>query len=802
VQFSFYEVAYSEGKYAQGVWWQPGTIEGEVKRPGYIPYSELLPALREIEKTSNRVQVEIAGKSAGGHDILLVTISEPSTLGRLGYYKSLAKFIEEYPEKVLQILDQGHLDFKSPVYLNPSIHGGEMGGVDAALQLIRELAYENSEEVQKILNNLIIIINPCPNPDGRIANKRTNDNGFDLNRDCITASQPEMQVMVSVLRDWNPLIDLNAHGYMDPGHMLIEPCTIPHCPNAQMDKIERWLYPMALEQEKTLNDVGITVEIPYRDYWAEGGWDDYPPTMFQMYAYYHGSLGQCSEAPRGDILEPIGIPDDILAHYVNMKTGLLFAAEHRVDLLRNQLELFLRGKQGYGWKWTGPAWNLPYATIYEPQGFLYKFPYAYLIPMDDKLQVDPIQAAKLVDHLIFHGIKVTQAVKPFYVNGVRYPAGTYVVLMSQAKSGLANCLLWSGENLSYDPGVPMYDDAAWNFPELWGVTVQAAEEKFCAKLVPVKKASYPEGELVGFPAKYVYALKSDTNNAINMVNELLNRGITVGRTDAPFTYKGIDFGVGTFIIPANQRKIASTLNKLAKELHLKVYGIDKNVGISYYKLKTPKIAVLKCTGVGTYAPYEMIFMLKNFGFKFDVIDETHVQGGLLANYDVLYVPDGTASRIWTTLGAVGQAKLMEFINEGGRYIGVGEGGAGLLNYAKFLDATAVFTRLPAGRPNGVARVNYNPFDPVTAYYPENGYAFVYYPVRFTDIGSGVKVAASLASEDMLLAGYWPGYEAAQGDPIIIHGACGNGEVILIGTTCNRRAHLQAMYRILTNAIYC
>jgi len=218
----------------------------------------------------------------------------------------------------------------------------------------------------------------------------------------------------------------------------------------------------------------------------------------------------------------------------------------------------------------------------------------------------------------------------------------------------------------------------------------------------------------------------------------------------------------------------------------------------------PKIAILRSSGVSSYAYNEMVFVLRDFGFEFDLVDKEQVEEGLLADYDVLYVPDGTASRIWSRLGTEAQEKLMEFIEEGGRYIGVGAGGAALLNYAEFLDATAVYTSVPwppGGRPNGVARMNYDPLDPVTAYYPEDGCAFVYYPVRFTDLGPGVKVAASLASEDMLLAGYWPYSEDAEGDPIIIHGAYEDGEVILIGTTCTRRAHLQTMYRLLTNSIY-
>jgi len=75
------------------------------------------------------------------------------------------------------------VDYKATIYIHGSIHGNEMAGTDACLDIIRLLAYDNSHEVQNILENAIIIINVCANPDGRIANRRQNDNYFDLNRD-------------------------------------------------------------------------------------------------------------------------------------------------------------------------------------------------------------------------------------------------------------------------------------------------------------------------------------------------------------------------------------------------------------------------------------------------------------------------------------------------------------------------------------------------------------------------------------------------------------------------------------------
>ena len=69
---------------SQGKWWD---VEPEPENPSpyydSILYSEIAPKLREIEKNSNRVKVDVIGQSAGGRNLFLVTLSAPEAMGRL-----------------------------------------------------------------------------------------------------------------------------------------------------------------------------------------------------------------------------------------------------------------------------------------------------------------------------------------------------------------------------------------------------------------------------------------------------------------------------------------------------------------------------------------------------------------------------------------------------------------------------------------------------------------------------------------------------------------------------------------------
>jgi hypothetical protein len=269
-----------------GPWWvvTPEPYEAPLSDNGYL-YTQIAPKLREFEMTSNRVRVEVIGQSAGGRNLFLVTISTPEAMGRLGDYQAIRRTMLNDPEKAQEMIDKFG-DFKVPFFINASIHGGEVTGVDAAMRLIEKLAYSDEPEVQEILDNLIVLINVVQNPDGRIMGTRGNANGIDINRDFITQSQPETRATVKVYTEWNPMVVLDLHGFVNP--MLIEPCTPPHNPNFEYDLYIKWALAQAEAMEAELfAQTGFAAQIPYRDDPLE--WDDWPPTYAPMYAMFHGA---------------------------------------------------------------------------------------------------------------------------------------------------------------------------------------------------------------------------------------------------------------------------------------------------------------------------------------------------------------------------------------------------------------------------------------------------------------------------------------------------------------------------------
>ena len=102
-----------------GQYWEEKDIE-EVENPYYdmIMYSEIEAKLQEIEIASDRVQVEIIGKSGtAGYDLYQVIVAEPSAFGRLGEYQAFYQMMIHDPEEAQSMIDSG-IDFKALVYIN------------------------------------------------------------------------------------------------------------------------------------------------------------------------------------------------------------------------------------------------------------------------------------------------------------------------------------------------------------------------------------------------------------------------------------------------------------------------------------------------------------------------------------------------------------------------------------------------------------------------------------------------------------------------------------------------------------
>lgn len=738
-----------------------------------ILYSEIADQLKALEaKNPSVMDYEVIGQSAGGKDLYLVTITDAAGMKNLAKYEKLMQDAVNNPETAKNALKGG--DVKIPVFFNASIHGNETTGTDGVLKLINTLLTDNSATTKNILKNCIILINVCQNPDGRIAGYRENATGTDLNRDYITQSQPEVQAVVNnIAMKWFPTAMLDLHGFMGSSNVLLEPCTIPHNPNYEYDLEMKYLLPHA---EAIASDItSLThhdVDIPYK-VWPDG-WDDYPPIFTPMYFMYLGSIGHTLEVK---FPNQQGIDTAYTACYASLK----YAAKNKIGMLENQFSVFERGVKGL-----------------QVEKDI-NFPDSYVIPMDAAHQQNPMEAAKMIKHLLTNKIVVKKADAAFTADGKEYPAGTYVVPMKQGLRGLANTMLWKGEDISGQASA-MYDISAYSFPELCGFDAVAVSKSYTASLsnvaaAPVLKGTMDTGTIKNF------IMPVENNDAYIVANTLASAGIAVYRTSEA----NGNYAPGSFVIP-NTKSVAPQLEKLIVDHAVTLKSMDKVSG----KLQPVKFQKIAAVGNDGGAATKM----KELGFNVTAVPYYELNNGydlakngfdamVLSGTEYFWEDEIDDSGICWTLDEVGQKMVIDFAKSHD-VVGIGFAGAKVLEGAAKLDADFSYTGTEADgqtAENGICVINASSADPITYSYGSNETVFAYGPIWFGNVGKLDTTAATYATKDMYKAGFWKDPGAALGAPAILHDTSSTYDAVLFGIDPVFRSYTDATFGMMANALY-
>ncbi|MFD1500597.1 M14 family zinc carboxypeptidase [Streptosporangium lutulentum] len=749
---------------------------------GLVPYHGIAPKLNSLQKLSKRVSAEIIARSHQGRDLYLVTVTAPESRNETREQDRIRERIEEDSADAARDRKLPK-QYKAPVFINNNIHGNEWEGTDAALQVIEQLATSTDPKVTDLLSRTRLYFNITANPDGRFNGVRANGAGFDMNRDFITASQPEVQAMRQVMIDTQPVAMIDLHGYVNG--TLIEPTTPPHGGNYEYDLFIKNSYANGLGMEAAIKALGYTPEadgvlppqIPFRD--STEGWDDWPPIFTPQYAPFQGAVASHTiEFPmRVNNADYTNQPVEELRRRSSINVAIAAAAMRATygyvqakhdQLIADQIEVFRRGAAGEQSK------PVPLGIVpgFGPEDvYNTTYPRAYVIPAGG-LQRSATAAARLVDHLIANDVKVEQAKRSFRLNGKTYPADSYIVDMHQPKRGLANVMLEAGADIT--PKVDsMYDISGWSHALLWGATVDSVTDGSLRIDAKPVKAAAPTGSVPKTSGPL--ALKVTDAKEVTALNDLLAQGVAVTWT-----------GDGTPIIPATARKAAAT--------------VSDRYGVAFTPAGSASGVPLSQVRIAAAVSADELFTLREMGFAVTPVSTAVLNAGFdWSETDVLFVSSGLS---YATLNPAAKAALDTFLTTGG-VVTRGSTGATFNTAAGLLTATSVAGRSDA---NGVVRV-VSSGGPVGG--GSSGYSFVYSPRWFTGLGPEVKVEQSYATDGPLVSGHWRpnangtgGQDAAKGQASVVSGRDERGAaVVLFGTEPMFRNHPKGLFPQVAKALY-
>ncbi|GAA4708419.1 M14 family metallopeptidase [Brevibacillus fulvus] len=730
----------------------------------YHTYDELKPALEEIKENvgdDRYLRVEVIGESVEGRDMYFAVLAKDRKSIDTYLNKTLPKMKRD-PEELLEQLQDGDLDdYKVPIWFN-NPHPDETPAMDAILELLREFATEDEIEfrpedgkrrttlkVDEVLDHAILLFNLSENPDGRVATTRANANDIDLNRDHTYQTQPEVLATVEQIAKWTPLSFYDFHGFVP--EFLIEPCTPPHNPNFEYDLSMKGM----IDQANAMGKAGIA-NTKYEDYIIPlddygNGWDDYTPAYTAVYAMMQGSFGHTVEVPEMN-------QDSFWATVYAGLGGVRFVLENKDELFETQLKIFQRGVEGKD-DHSVDKWlvNQDGEEIGRPredgENF---FPEYYVIPVDPALQKNPLEAAKMVEYLMRNDVEVKVTNRTIEVDDIKYPKGTYVVDMHQAKRGFANAVLFDGEDISdWDA---MYDSVVQNFHDMRGFTrMEVREEGAFERYVGQAKKNASKAiktEIAERADEYI--IRNTSNEAIKAVNQLLADGKTVKMV----TESKDGYEMGDFLVSRKD------LQRIEDDFYLQVAAVEEDVPAK--KLKQPKVAAI---GSGA-----LRFVLKELGFEL----ESSLKGS-----DVI-VDD---------LGNIEEDDV-----DDRDYIGIGGYAMKAVKKEDLLDdfdyeTTDIYHE-------GILHAVLSQDHLQTAAYDEEEPLYSATGTWITEVPDDAETLITVSDErDFFKTGWWPGHKDARGEVLAFTVADGDQDITLFANDLVWRAHPQFSYRLLANAIF-
>jgi hypothetical protein len=790
-----------------------GSIDEQQDAPlALIPYEAIECTLQQFEAEADaagvpdRMEFDVIGQSAGGRDIYGVIVNAmetPQQQQAFARWQQLRGLMQTDPEQAQTLLESWGDEVKLPIFVQANIHGNEEEGADAMMQVLRDLVTlprETDPLVDSILDHTIVIVIPSENPDGRLAGLRRNANAFDLNRDWLVQSQPEVRASTAFQLEWLAPVGLDLHGYYSP--TLVDGLTKPHNPGLEYDKFVYWNQRRLDANEDALTAAGMEIQRPVNDWNSSGwagrppvgpavaeGWDDWGPFYTQTYMAFFGvdssTVEMCDEGPNCN-----GRLGSKTAQYLTFYSSADFWLQNRDDILHDQLEIFRRGvAEEDRPDCCDDSLVSERGFTEEEHNWMVEYPEAFIIPFDGSstpgAQRSDAEANRMAQWLLDNGIEVHRGTGAFTWDGETYPANSYVVWMDQAFRGLAYTTLSAGQDVSDRISQLYAPPGAWSHGWLWGAdTVEVPEGTgFSPGTTPISGVNTLQGGVEAGDADW-YAANLRGVSEVRAILDLLGDGLDGEMAEEPFTSaSGADLPAGSVIFPSSA---ATTLAQAGSEAGIFFHAGQGATPDTTQLDEAPRVAVL----VNTRDPAEsdtswslrQIFGSDNVGFVSTLTGKDSLNRSTtdpLASYDIIY---NTGQGYPAAKYATARARLRAFFQRGGGYLGtsLSSGNFSFLNNASPALISGSLTQSSDSADGGIARwTNTGANGPITGGYSETDNLYLPSNVTwFSSVPSGadvdgryLPVTENPANDaDMFVAGLWIGRNTTAGNaPMVVHG---------------------------------
>lgn len=805
-----------------------------------VEYFELL------EEESDRIQVSNLGPSTEGHPFLLVTITSPENLANLNRIAEISRTLAD-PRGVQEAQIEAMIsEGKAVVSQSLGLHSTEVAGCQSGPEIAYDFVARNDEEALRILDETVLLLLPCINPDGQVW---VTDwyrqwvgteyegaglpwlyhtySGHDNNRDGDFLNLVESTYIAKVLyREWTPQAYVDHHQMGGGGaRMYVPPYSDPIRPYADplMWRELSWYGAHIAYKLEEAGKAGIINAAQYPG-WGHFGWHWITP--------FHNIAGMLTESASAQLATPVYVDPDQLSggarqlpeyeaqstmpnpwpggwwrvrDIVEMQKIAAWAlqdmaARNRETVLRNQYLKATRQTERGATSSTN----------------------AFVIP---STQHDPLTTVKMINTLMLSDVEIQIAESRFEAGNRLYDEGSFVVSLAQPKMGLIRNLL--GQTFYPDnewtrarDGSPLrpYDTSTHTMAEIMGVQVDPVGGAVTGDL-RVLEAPIPVAGTVEESTYHV--LDGQLNDSFRAVNLLLEQGGNVQRV----TQTSGDLRPGDFIVGASP----TIVSEVARQTGVDFVATDSPSTEILNEVSTSRIGMYQRYGGGNMEEGWTRLVFEQFDFPYSSVMDAEIQAGdLNASYDVLVFPDDSWAAITglpgtngggrgggrggntppdyrSGIGTEGVQAVRDFVENGGTVVAMG--GAtdfairaldlGVRNALAGLDSMEFFC------PGSTLHVDVDPTNPLAWGMPKDALALFWgspaFEITASDAYNYDRVV-TYAERNILQSGWLVGEKHLSKRAAVITARVGEGKVALLGIRAQHRAQTHGTYKLLFNAL--
>ena len=636
-------------------------------------HSQISNAILRWSEQSNKIKVIEYAKSHEGRPLYVAFISSSENLNNLDEIKN--QIIKLSDPRITSNAEANSIIENIPAvaWMAYSIHGNETSGADAALGIIYHLISSTDLEITNMLEDMVVIIDPMMNPDGRdrFAKSleqyrgtapnfddqslihtgdwpygRTNHYYFDLNRDWFYLTQPETQGRVKLINQWRPQILVDGHEMGAQDTFMTGPPREPINKNIDRDLI-KWGNIFAQDQAEAFDKKN------WRFYTGEWHEDLYPGYSF--YVQFRGSLGILYEQSR---MAEDGVrrPEGTIQSYKE-------SVHHQfVSTLVNLKTLEVNSKAMYQDYWEARKYNVSKNSKYANQTYviLPTKNNGRLNALAEKLQAQDIELFTNERSII---VKSATTQSGENITNYVVPEGSLVIPNQQPEAPLISAILEFDADIDKsvlieerqeslrDGSSIMYDTTAFNFSMMFGLKAITVDEKISNNLNNWVKGS-SQSEIS--KDSIIWATDGEDDRSVAFAARLMEQNIQVRIIDKKSFLSGHELSRGSVAVlqmdNPNINDLSSKISQIGSDLEISIVSIESGFGPEllpdwggrhFRLLEKPQVAILGHSSFNSYDVGVSWWSLDHhLGIRHSLLNGSFAGYADLRRYNVIIMPSG------------------------------------------------------------------------------------------------------------------------------------------------------------------